>query len=67
MKAKVSSLLIIHGCGDELLDNIIATTNYEIEGNGAILLHTEDVVSPDLKEYLNTNYSMYDGLILLRK
>jgi hypothetical protein len=67
MKAKVSSLLIIHDCGDELLDRLLATTNYDIEGNGAILLHTEDIVSPDLNDYLDTNYPQYEGPVLLRK
>lgn len=67
MKGKLSSLLIIHDCSDELLDNVIATINYEIEGDAGILLHTEDVVSSDLKDYLDTNYPDYEGLILLRK
>jgi hypothetical protein len=69
MKSRKSNLLIIDSCGSEVLDKVLATVNYEIEGDGAILLHTDDLTGqvPELKSYLETFGCRYEGLILLRK
>jgi hypothetical protein len=69
MKSKKSDLVTISGCGSEVLDVIQATINYEIEGNGAILLHTEDLrgLATKIEVHLDKYFPNYEGLVLLRK
>jgi len=38
MKIRETKLMIIDGVGEELLDIVLATVNYSMEGNGQILL-----------------------------
>lgn len=83
MKSRQVTLVIIDGCGDELLDRVLATVNYELSGDGAILVHTEDLentqdtngVVEKVMAYLNDPKRddagpvsiPYEGLILLRR
>ena len=82
MKSRVEKLVIIDGCGSELLDVVMGTVNYELSGDGAVLVHTDNLF---LKGLLHTNYPSkkildhlngpdsgttsrpYEGLILLRR
>jgi hypothetical protein len=43
MKSKQVKLVIVDGCGSELLDVVMATVNYELSGDGAVLVHTDDL------------------------
>jgi hypothetical protein len=68
MTSKKRDLVVIDGCGSEILDVILATVNYEIEGNGAILLHREDLPpATKIEVHIQTFYPDHDGLLLLRK
>lgn len=62
-------LVVISGCGSEILDVIQATVNYEIEGDGAILLNTEDLrgLATKIEIHLDAKFPGYEGLVLLRK
>jgi hypothetical protein len=68
-KSKKTELVTITGCGSEILDVVNATVNYEIEGDGAILLHTEDLrgLVTKIEDHLNATFPGYEGLVLLRK
>jgi hypothetical protein len=64
MKIRETKLMVIDGVGEELLDIVLATVNYSIEGNGQILLHTADLNSTEkISDLLNE----YEGLVLLQK
>lgn len=79
MKSKEVKLVIIDGCGSELLDAVQTTVNYELSGDGAILVHTDDLNNTQdtnsriekIQEYLDSApvpvYKPYEGLILLRR
>jgi hypothetical protein len=83
MKSKQVKLVIIDGCGDELLDAVLATVNYELSGDGTVLVHTDDLGQSNdtngqvekILEYLNDPKRddagpvsiPYEGLILLRR
>ena len=69
MTSSKNDLLVITGCGSEILDIVLATINYEIEGDGAILLHTEDLrgLVPKVEKHINRQRGGYEGLVLLRK
>ena len=69
MKSRKAELVIVEGCGSEVLDIIQSTVNYEIEGNGAILLHTEDFkgLATKIEVHLDTKHPGYEGLVLLRR
>ena len=83
MKSHRAKLVIIDGCGDELLDVVMATVNYELSGDGAVLVHTDDLGQSNdtngqvekIQEYLNDPKRNdggpvsipYEGLILLRR
>jgi hypothetical protein len=45
MKSRETKLVIIEGCGDELLDAVLNTVNYECSSpeGGAVLTHTDDL------------------------
>jgi len=82
MKSRETRLVIIDGCGDELLDTVMATVNYELSGDG-VLVHTDELEQSNdttgqvekIQEYLNDPARddkgpvsiPYEGLILLRK
>jgi hypothetical protein len=69
MNFRKTELVIVGGIGSELLDIVSATVNYELSGDGCILIHTEDI--PDNKskvnEILKAKYPTYEGLVLLRR
>jgi len=80
MKSKETKLVIIDGCGDELLDVVMATVNYELSGDGAVLVHTDDLGQSNdtnglvekILEHINGPEGApisrpYEGLILLRR
>jgi hypothetical protein len=83
MKSRQTKLVVIDGCGSELLDVILATVNYELSGDGAVLVHTDDLEQSNvtngqvekIQEYLNDPKRddtgpvsiPYEGLILLRR
>jgi len=80
MKSKQTKLVIIDGCGSELLDVVLATVNYELSGDGAVLVHTDDLSQSNdtnglvekIQEYLDspdscTTSKPYEGLVLLRR
>jgi hypothetical protein len=69
MKSRKSNLLIIESCGSEVLDKVLATVNYEIEGDGAILTHTDDLrgIIPEIEDQIKLTSKGYEGLVLLRK
>ena len=69
MKSRKTELIIITGCGSEVLNIVQATVNYEIEGNGAILLNTEDLrgLATKIEVHLDKYFPGYEGLVLLRK
>lgn len=83
MKSKETRLVIINGCGDELLDVVLATVNYELSGDGTVLVHTDDLentqdtngIVEKVQAYLNDPKRNdagpvsipYNGLILLRR
>jgi hypothetical protein len=83
MKSKEAKIVIISGCGDELLDVVLATVNYELSGPEGILCHTTDLGQGNdtnghvekILEYLNDPKRddagpvsiPYEGLILLRR
>jgi hypothetical protein len=80
MKSKQTKLVIIDGCGSELLDTVQATVNYELSGDGTVLVHTDDLGQSNdtnglvekIQEHLNSTDSgtvskNYEGLILLRR
>jgi hypothetical protein len=69
-KSKKTELVIINGCGSEILDIINNAANYEIEGDGAILLNTDDMIGitgTKIEVHLNAQFPGYEGLVLLRK
>ena len=68
-KSKKTELVTINGCGSEILDVVQSTVNYEIEGDGAILLNTEDLrgLATKIEVHLNDKFPGYEGLVLLRK
>lgn len=66
MNTKKTEILIMSGVGSELLDITEATANYEMSGDGALLLHTEDIPEGSkVKDVINQQN--YEGLVLLRK
>lgn len=68
MNSKKRDLVIIDGCGSDVLDVIQATVNYEIEGDGAILLHSDDLPkATKIEAHLTVYQPGYEGLLLLRK
>lgn len=83
MKSRQTKLVVIEGCGSELLDRVLATVNYELSGDGAVLVHTDDLentqdtngIVETILEYLNDPKRNdagpvsipYEGLILLRR
>jgi hypothetical protein len=79
MKAKETKLVIIDGCGSELLDAVLATVNYELSGDEAVLVHTDDLDNTTddsgqvgkVREFLDKSpvpvSKHYEGLILLRR
>ena len=69
MKSRKSQLIIVEGCGSEVLDVVNATVNYEIQGDGAILLNTEDFkgMATKIEVHMDKMYPGYEGLVLLRK
>jgi hypothetical protein len=80
MKSKQTKLVIVDGCGDELLDVVLATVNYELSGDGSVLVHTDDLGQSNdtngqvekIQEHLDskdcpTVSKPYEGLVLLRK
>jgi hypothetical protein len=75
MKSHKAELKIIDGCGDELLDVVLATVNYELSGDGAVLVHTDDLnqsndtngMVEQITDALNTTCNKYEGLVLLRR
>ena len=69
MKTLRTDLLVIHDCGSELLDKVLVTVNYEIEGDGAILTHTEDIKGwlPEIEDHLKLTSEGYEGRVLLMK
>jgi len=81
MKSHTAKFVIIDGCGDELLDVVLATVNYELSGDGAVLVHTDDLSQSNdtngliekIQDYLDndpascTTSKTYEGLILLRR
>jgi len=80
MKSKETKLVTIDGCGSELLDVVMATVNYELSGDGSVLVHTEDLNQSNdtsdqvskILEHLDSDEGAtvskpYDGLILLRR
>jgi hypothetical protein len=83
MKSHNAKLVVIDGCGDELLDRVLATVNYELSGDGSVLVHTDDLCQTNdtngqvekILEYLNDPARddkgpvsiPYEGLILLRR
>jgi hypothetical protein len=80
MKSKQTKIVIIDGCGSELLDVVLATVNYELSGDGAVLVHTDDLgqsndtngMVEQIQTHLNSADSgtvsrNYEGLILLRR
>ena len=81
MKSHNAKLVVIDGCGDELLDRVLATVNYELSGDGAVLVHTDDLNQTNdtngqvekIQDYLDNNPAScttskpYEGLILLRR
>jgi hypothetical protein len=77
MKARESKLIIVQGCGEELLDTVLNTVNYECSSpnSGTVLVHTDDLDNTTddsgrvqriitLVKFANPKY---EGLILLRK
>ena len=77
MKARESNIIIVQGCGEELLDTVLNTVNYECSSpeGGVVLVHTNDLDNTTddsgkvqliikLVKLLN---SKYEGLVLLRK
>ena len=80
MKSRQTKLVIIDGCGSELLDAVQATVNYELSGDGTVLVHTDDLGQSNdtngqvekIQEYLDSSDSCttskpYEGLVLLRR
>ena len=83
MKSREAKLVIIDNCGDELLDAVLNTVNYELSGDGVVLVHTEDLNQSNntdgmvekILEYLNNPARNdqgpvsipYEGLLLLRR
>jgi hypothetical protein len=80
MKSHTAKLVIIDGCGDELLDRVLATVNYELSGDGTVLVHTDDLNQTNdtlglvekIQEHLDSKDSCttskhYEGQILLRR
>lgn len=80
MKSHEAKLVIIDGCGSELLDVVLATVNYELSGDGTVLVHTNDLDNTQdtnglvekIQEYINSADGApvskpYEGLVLLRK
>jgi hypothetical protein len=82
MKSKQTKLVIIDGCGSELLDVVLATVNYEASGDGAVLVHTDDLNAAFIRERISILLKIQDhlnspesatvskpceGLILLRR
>lgn len=79
MKSKETKLVIIENCGSELLDVVLATVNYELSGDGTVLVHTDDLDNTTddssqvgkIREFLEQSpipvSKHYEGLILLRK
>ena len=81
MKSKKAKLVIIDGCGSELLDVVLATVNYELSGDYAVLVHTDDLNQSNdtngqvekIQDFLDhspdscTTSKHYEGLVLLRR
>jgi hypothetical protein len=69
MKSDKTELVIIDGCGSELLDVAENTANYELSGDGAILINTDDFrgFNTKIETHLDAKYPFYEGLVLLRK
>lgn len=83
MKSRETKLVVIDGCGSELLDTVMATTNYELSGDGSVLVHTDNLNQSNdtngqvekIQTYLNDPKRNdagpvsipYEGLILLRR
>jgi hypothetical protein len=43
MKSLQVKLVIIDGCGSELIDLVTTTVNYELSGDGSVLVHTDNL------------------------
>jgi hypothetical protein len=81
MKSRVEKLVVIEDCGDELLDAVLATVNYELSGDGAVLVNTENLnqsndtegLVEQIQEHIDnspdsgTTTRPYEGLVLLRR
>jgi len=83
MKSRETQVITIEGCGSELIDRVMDTVNYELSGDGAVLVHTDDLENTTddtglvgkVLEYLNDPKRNdkgpvsipYNGLILLRR
>jgi len=71
MKTRKTEIMIIEGVGDEVLDVVLATVNYSMEGTGEILIHTEDLGNSNdtngHTEKISEALEGYEGLVLLRK
>lgn len=71
MKVRDAQIKIVSMCGDELLDVVLATVNYELSGDGGVFLHTNDLnQSNDTNDHfaeLTNALNGYEGLILLRR
>ena len=66
MNIRKVEILILSGVGSELLDITEATANYEMSGDGALLLDAEDIPEGSkVKDIINQQN--YEGLVLLRK
>jgi len=43
MKSLQTKLVIIDGCGSELIDIVTSSVNYELSGDGSVLVHTDNL------------------------
>lgn len=64
-------LIMAEGVGSEVLDIIEATVNYEMSGDGCILIHTDDLYECNtptkIAEILKAQHPTYEGLVFLRR
>jgi hypothetical protein len=43
MKSRETQVITIEGCGSKLIDRVMDSVNYELSGDGAVLVHTDDL------------------------
>jgi hypothetical protein len=74
MNARKSNIIIVQGCGEELLDTVLNTVNYECSSpeGGTILVHSDDLNNTTddiglIQKIITLINPKYEGLILLRK